>query len=327
MNIVITGASGFVGGHLVRSLELQHTVISLSRRKIPETKKYGWSAADITKEYSIPKGTDVVVHVAAVADLQADAETAYAVNVVGTKNTIKAAEDAGIAHFIFISTASVYDASKNKHRVQEGFTKVSEANNEYAKTKYQAEQLVEQSHLQSTILRPHVIYGSCDTSILPGVFENVRGRFLPLPISKPKEVSTTFIGNLCSVVSQIIERKPTDNAIYNLADEGYIDNTVFIQRLIDMLGGVSIITVPPQLVKAILRLFPILKIDARTIDQLNEDSSLDISKLLEDSYSLPFTRESGLKDLEDWYSISTSYADTKAQTSEVWPGYKNSLIY
>jgi nucleoside-diphosphate-sugar epimerase len=306
---------------------LQHSVTSISRRKIPEANKYRWIATDITKKYTIPKGTDVVVHVAAVADLQADAETAYEVNVVGTKNTIKAAEDAGVAHFIFISTASVYDASKNKHRVSENFTKVSEANNEYAKTKYQAEQLVEQSTLQSTILRPHVIYGSCDTSILPGIFENIRGKFLPLPISKSKEVSTTFIGNLCSVVSQIIERQPTDNAIYNLADEGYIENIEFIQRLIDMLGNVSILAVSPLLIKAILRVFPLLKIDARTIDQLNEDSSLDISNILNDTYILPYTRDSGLADLANWYSVSTSYSKARAQTNEVWPGYKDSLIY
>ena len=246
---------------------------------------------------------------------------------LGTEHVLRAAQRAGVEHFIFISTASVYDAAKNKYRVAEDFAKTSKKNNSYSVTKSAAEKLIEDSGLDATILRPHCIYGPCDTTILPGLFQNVKRGRLYLPIDKPKELSTTFIGNLCAVVHQITQRMPSGTNQYNVADEGYVISTDFIRDLLSLLEGCRVIRISPRLAKLILRLVPILNIDGATIDRLNEDSSLDIGKLKRDGYSLPYSRSEGLNHLSRWYASSGAYAAERAQVSDVWPSYENSPTY
>ena len=327
MKIIVTGASGFVGGHIIRSLVATHDVVALSRRSIPEAAKYNWRPTDIVQPFTIDGDTDIVVHAAAIADLQAAFNISKQVNTIGTENTVNAAKKANVKHFILISTASVYDAGRNKYRVTEDFAKVSDKNNSYSKTKYAAEQLVLDSKLNTTILRPHCVYGPCDTTILPGLFKNIRRGRLYLPIAKPKEISTTYVGNLCAVIEQIVQRTPSGIHTYNVADKGYTMNTDFVESLLSLLDDCKTTRIPPGLAKLILRVIPILSVDKAIIDQLNEDSSLDISKIKSDKYSLPYSRKEGLYHLKKWYTSSGDYASKKAQTDEVWPNYKNSPTY
>ena len=327
MKIVVTGASGFVGGHIIRSLATIHNITALSRRPIPEATKYNWLQTDIVQPFTIDGDTDILVHAAAVADLQAPLEISEQVNTIGTKNTLNAAKKASVKHFIFISTASIYDAGQNKCRVTEDFAKASGKNNYYSRTKYAAEQLVLNSKLNATILRPHCIYGPCDTTILPGLFRNIRRSRLYLPIAEPKEISTTYIGNLCAVIEQIVQRMPSGIHTYNVADKGYVMNVDFVESLLSLLDGCKIKRIPPGLAKLILQIIPLLSIDKAIINQLNEDSSLDINRIKNDKYSLPYSRKAGLNHLKKWYISSEDYADKKAQTDEVWPSYKNSPTY
>ena len=104
MRVLITGANGFIGRHLVQALEKGgHTVV-------------GWDLPDqdITAPFGNPRPLDAVIHLAAIASpavCNRDPATAFGANVQGTHNILKLAVAAGAKRFILASTAHVYGVS------------------------------------------------------------------------------------------------------------------------------------------------------------------------------------------------------------------------
>ena len=101
MRVLITGAAGFIGRHLVQALEKGgHTVL-------------GWDLPDqdITQPFGTPPSLDAVIHLAAVASpalCNRDPALAYQVNVQGAHNVLKLAVAAGAKRFVLASSAHVY---------------------------------------------------------------------------------------------------------------------------------------------------------------------------------------------------------------------------
>ena len=101
MRLLVTGANGFIGRHLVQALEKGgHTVL-------------GWDLPDqdITAPFGTPPPLDAVIHLAAVASpplCDKDPTLAFRVNCQGTHNMLKLAVAAKAKRFILASTAHVY---------------------------------------------------------------------------------------------------------------------------------------------------------------------------------------------------------------------------
>ena len=101
MRVLVTGAHGFIGRHLVKALEQSgHTVL-------------GWDLPDqdITQPFGTPRPLDAVIHLAAIGSpplCDRDPAAAFAVNVRGTHNLLKLAVAAGAKRVLFASTAHAY---------------------------------------------------------------------------------------------------------------------------------------------------------------------------------------------------------------------------
>ncbi|MBL8130223.1 MAG: NAD-dependent epimerase/dehydratase family protein [Anaerolineae bacterium] len=115
MRALVTGATGFVGAHLVRALnEAGHQVRALhrasSRLDALAGAQYESALGDVTDRASLDAacdGCDWVFHVAAVADYwRAEVNRLYAVNVDGTQHVLDAARDAGVKRIVFTSSAA-----------------------------------------------------------------------------------------------------------------------------------------------------------------------------------------------------------------------------
>ncbi len=216
--IAVTGAQGFVGKAIVLRLRAAgYSVLPLVRRSNSTFDSViEW---DITVPYVGPTlAVDVVVHAAAqVNDWSSNAASAT-VNVEGTRHVLQACAQA--TQCIYISSASVYDPTNTEVSLTEASPAGTNLLNAYSRTKFQGETLVQSSAIATTaIIRPHIIYGPGDMTVLPRLLEaRKHGRFLVLGDGQ-NTISLTHIENLTAAVQNCIERQAVGtHEIYNITD-------------------------------------------------------------------------------------------------------------
>jgi nucleoside-diphosphate-sugar epimerase len=161
MRVLVTGASGFVGRMTCAELRgHDHQVTALVRT--PGTEPAGTRAVegDITDAASMGHAIDTaqpdaIVHLAAVTASSRDTSAIERVNVDGTRNVVDAARAAGVERFVFCSTV----VTGNAH----GETLTEEStlpvDTPYGRSKQRGEDIVRESGLRNTIVRPTHVYG------------------------------------------------------------------------------------------------------------------------------------------------------------------------
>lgn len=160
--ILITGASGFLGCHLVRGLgpdfDVAGTYLS-HRRGLPSCEALPMDITDAARVREVLKyiTCDVLIHTAALSDpgrCEKDRDAAFRTNVTGTENLIDAARKEPPL-LIYISTDLVFDGERGSYLE----TDTPRPGNYYAETKLQAEEIVRGRSKRWLVLRPSLMYG------------------------------------------------------------------------------------------------------------------------------------------------------------------------
>jgi nucleoside-diphosphate-sugar epimerase len=167
-NVLITGASGFLGSALVRQIALAGlSVRATDRREAIEIPGIECVCADILQPDTLKaalEGVDGVIHAAGLAHVfdKAAATPFKVVNEIGTLNVACAAAQAGVKHFILVSSVAVYGGS----RAGGGEDSGCYPDGPYAESKYQAElraiEIARSTGMSLTILRLATLYGEGD---------------------------------------------------------------------------------------------------------------------------------------------------------------------
>ena len=111
MRVLVTGAAGQIGSHVLRKFSDKHDVIGVDLKPLPGFDLVLGDLRDPEFVKDIIKDVDVVIHLAAQVSVERswrdptyDAEN----NVIATLNLLKAGADAGLAKFVYVSSAAVY---------------------------------------------------------------------------------------------------------------------------------------------------------------------------------------------------------------------------
>lgn len=164
--VLVTGATGFLGGALVSRLSADGaTVKALVRRperdrfirNLPGGELVSGDITDADRMREVVQGSDVVFHVAAALGGKLDSQ--YTVNVQGTRNVVEASVQAGVKRFVHVSTISVY-GYRNRSDVTES-TPYDPGADPYHITKVMAEKMLIDyaAAMPYSIIRPGMIYG------------------------------------------------------------------------------------------------------------------------------------------------------------------------
>lgn len=173
MRAFLTGATGFVGTHVLRELvQSGHYVRCLVRRRgLLEHEGIEWVRGDVTKPESLAglmDGCDAVIHlVGIIEEHHAQGITFEALHTEATANVIHEACKAGIRRFVHMSANGAREDGVSRYQI----------------TKWQAEQLVRQAEFEHwTILRPSVIFGDPGPNSIEFCTQLARDFITPYPL-------------------------------------------------------------------------------------------------------------------------------------------------
>jgi NADH dehydrogenase len=205
--ILVTGGTGFVGGHLIRRLRKEGLPVRAIARhpdRAQALKDLGVEVVpgDIADKASLEKaaeGIERVIHLVGIIQ-EAPGVTFRGVHVEGTRNVVEAARKAGVLHFFHQSALGTRPGAKS----------------EYHRTKWEAEELVRQSGIPHTILRPSLIYGPGDKFTIRLSEMLRRAPVMPVIGSGKSRVQPIYIDDVVSCMVKAVTGDAFLNEIYEI---------------------------------------------------------------------------------------------------------------
>lgn len=247
MNILLTGATGFLG---FRTLE---RLVQLSSvRKIVATGRILRKSREILNpkvEYvlgdlkdklfvsTILKDIDIVINTASLSSPWGSEDDFYLANVLTQKHIITSSENLGVKRFIYISSPSIYYNGEDRIMVKENDPLPTRFVNNYSKTKREAEVLLENSNLNYIIIRPRAIIGRGDTVIMPRLIKAHSDGRLKIIGNGENKVDLTSVNNV--VESIILSMNAPDGALnnaYNITDRNPVSLWSSINSVLKGIG-------------------------------------------------------------------------------------------
>lgn len=288
MNLLVTGASGFVGASLcARAAKLGFTVRATSRSScelpfVGETLNTGLIDGG-TNWCPALRGCDTVVHLAArvhvMNDDAHDPLTAFrAVNVDGTLNLARQAVKAGVRRFVYVSSIKV-----NGERTTVGVAFKSDdvpyPEDPYGISKYEAEvglrKIAKETGLEVVIVRPPLVYGPEVKGNFSTMMRWLR-RGIPLPLGAVTENlrSLVALDNLVDLLVTCIDHPAAANEIFLVSDGEDLSTTDLLHRLgIAMSKPARLLPVPPSWLQFAAKLLGKSDMAQRLLGNLQVDIS------------------------------------------------------
>jgi nucleoside-diphosphate-sugar epimerase len=227
MNILVTGASGFIGQHLCqRLISENHNVTALVRthntqhtelvERPPSFKTI--FVADISNLTSTHlQSIDTVIHLAAVTHDPKAPESLYRkVNVEGTRHLANCCVEAGVKRLIFVSSIK---AVRERTRTPARINIAPAPEDAYGRSKLEAERLlVDYPKLETIIVRIPIVYGKGAKGNFKSLINLVESG-VPLPVLAIQN-KRSYIGveNLCDFLTVCVEKDVMDGHTFHVAD-------------------------------------------------------------------------------------------------------------
>jgi len=228
MIVLVTGATGFVGPHVVHALRARDLAVrALVRdpRRASQLTAWGVELArgdvtDLTSVRAAVHGADAIVHlVAIIKGSRADFERVMA---QGTRNVVSAAKDAGVRRFVLASALGLDERTKDAVP--------------YFHAKWEMERATKESGLEHVIFRPSFIFGR-DGGVLP-TFVRL-ARFAPItPIIGPgtQRLQPIWIEDVAAYYAAAIDHAGAANRTFELGGPDAPTWNEFWERLKRVLG-------------------------------------------------------------------------------------------
>jgi len=288
MNILVTGASGFIGHHLCNHLSrMGISTSALLRNPGKDLKVKGQF---VIKDFlnhdaweSILKGVDAIIHTAGLAHLKGCSDQDYYnINTEITKRLALECVKAGVKRFVYTSTTHVHVSSSSPDILTP--TSPFNPKTAYGKSKLLAEENLKEieknSDLEVVVIRPPLVYG-------PGVAGNVLSllkaikKGIPLPVAAiQNKRSMVFVDNLVDALTLCAIHPAGREKTYFVSDDHSLSIGELIQGLAKGMGEkANLFYFPETLMKVSFNLFGKEEVLEKIIGSLELDTS-DIQKQL-----------------------------------------------
>ncbi|MBK9753290.1 MAG: NAD-dependent epimerase/dehydratase family protein [Nannocystis sp.] len=248
---LVTGGCGFLGRAVVDALAARGDVVTVLDHRIdPWRSDVQFVRGDICDPRVVEDaiaGQDVVFHSASLVHTKHNRlETVRAVNIDGTRNVLRACQQAAVARLVYVSSASVvYDG----HDIENGDESLPYATSfpaPYAETKRIAEEEVLTANgekgLLSCAIRPHVVFGPGDTRLLPAILGRAREGKLKFRVGlgEKKLSDFTYVTNVVDAMlaadEHLVPGSPVAGQAYFITNGEPMSFWDFVAQVLPPLG-------------------------------------------------------------------------------------------
>lgn len=274
--LLLTGATGFVGGYLLEALlneglQVRCLVRPGSPRRSRLDPRAEIAEGDILDRASLSRalaGVETVIHLVGIIQ-ESGSATFEAIHTLGTKNMVDMAMDSGVRKFIHMSALGTRPSAPSR----------------YHRTKWQAEHYLRSSSIPCTIFRPAIIFGRGD-----GFFTTLTDLIRRMPVvpiigSGQYQLQPVFIGDVVFCFVQAAKKPEEVQGVFELGGpERYTFNEI-VAIVSESLGIVKgQVHVPVKVMMLLARLMGIfMKRPPVTTDQLlmlEEGNVCDLERML-----------------------------------------------
>jgi nucleoside-diphosphate-sugar epimerase len=243
---LVSGATGFLGGVLAGMLQKRgYRVRALARRTSDLSRLEALGVeiviGDLDDPASLKKATQdqaLVFHTAGKVSDWGKKEEFFKGNRDGTRNIIRACHDSGVERLVHLSSLTVLGLPRDGRLVDENSPYASSPPDPYTQSKIAGEKLVREidgsSGLSATVIRPGVIWGPGDITIVPRIVALLRqGRMIYLDQSR-NLLGLSHVENLGEACLLAANNPACAGQTYNITDGEEITAREVIDRLADL---------------------------------------------------------------------------------------------
>lgn len=298
MKVAITGASGFIGQHLLETWPSKHELVCIGRHR-PE-QCVAENFYKVTDELTCPQeafsSVDCVIHLAglAAANTSRDSDVLanyQRVNCDYAVSMARQAAEAGVKQFIFLSSIKVngeiteMGASFSEHSIPNPV-------GAYAQSKYQAEQRLEKtlapSHTSLHIVRSPMVFGPGAASNIALLAKVIKLRFpLPFGCVKQNRRSLVSVYNLESFLSALMKISPPDKQVFFPKDANDVSTVELCQAIGAALGRKPLLLpIPESMMRVAFTLMRMKNLQNSLLESVSIDATQSNQTL---NWSPPYT--------------------------------------
>jgi nucleoside-diphosphate-sugar epimerase len=244
---LITGATGFVGGHVAEACVRRGLAVRTIARAGSDTALldrlgvtvFRGNLSDLAVVRQAVAGTDVIVHCAAKVGDRGPVDEYRAVNVEGLRGLLEACKGQPLQRFVYVSSLGVYEP-RHHHGTDESEPASFNHLDGYTLSKAEAEQIVwpyyRDHGVPLVVLRPGFVYGSRDRTVLPRLIERLRIGRLHYLGGDQRLLNSIYVGNLVDAVFLAVDNPKAVGQVYNLTDGERVTKERFINAIADPMG-------------------------------------------------------------------------------------------
>lgn len=323
--MVVTGATGFLGQKLALRLgQMGHEVIGLGRNKeagaILEKNGVVFKQVELSNREEVLDAclsADYVFHSGALSSPWGKYEDFYQANVAGTRYIIEACQTHHVKRLIYVSTPSIYFYYDERKNVSENDPLPEKFVNEYAQTKYFAEEEIDQAFrngLPVITIRPRAIFGPGDQAILPRLIKVCEKGALPKIGNERVEVDITYVENVVdALLLCMYSGEHTLGQKYNITNGMIVDLYEMVEKVMMKLGKpVHYINISERTAFSIAKVMEFISryllggreplLTKYTVSVLSKSQTLNIEKAkTELGYQPRVSIEEGIEYFTEWW--------------------------
>jgi 2-alkyl-3-oxoalkanoate reductase len=243
VNVLVTGATGFLGSHISERLvqrgeRVRALVRPTSRTSFLEPLAVELLQGDVTDPSTLAaalEGIDTVYHAAALVSDWAPWDEFRSVTVLGTKNMLKAAREAGVGRFLYVSTDGVYRYPDLRRGVTEDSPLETRFGpfDYYRRSKTMAERIVRKhiarGEIPITIVRPALVLGERDAAMLPGLLHYLKSPGTVLIGRARNRLPIVYAGDVAELCILAAGSGQAVGETYNGVNEEYVTQRELIE--------------------------------------------------------------------------------------------------